>query len=83
MLLQGLVGQQGLGGRVIFGQLHFIVQVMNAVVTQPADVQSTVQGILVKVFTKESAPVQFFGNEVVESKQREAAATQALTRFNS
>ena len=64
--LQGFIRQQRFSAGKLFGQLHFIVQVMNAVVTQPADVQSTVQGFLVKVFSKECTPVQFFGNEVVE-----------------
>jgi hypothetical protein len=66
MPLQGLIGQQCFGAGKLLGQLHFIVQIVNAVVTKPANIDAPVQSFPVKIFSIESTPMQFFGNEVMK-----------------
>lgn len=69
MPLQGFIRQQRFSAGKLFGQLHFIVQIMNAVVAKPANINALVQGKLVKILSVKSTPMQFLGDQVMKGER--------------
>lgn len=83
MPLKRFIGKQTFQRGKLLGQLHFIVQVVNTVVTKPADIDAMIQHHPVEVFSEERTPVKFFGNQMMKCEHGKSTATCTISTFQT
>ena len=83
MPLKRFIGKQLFRCGKLLGELHFIVQVMNAIVTKPAHIDATIQHRLVEVFPEKRASVKFLGNQMMKGERSEPPAAQTISTLHA
>ena len=77
------VGFDALQRWEVFGEGHFVVMVVNAIVTQATNPDALIQLRLRIRLLKTSAAVQLFGNQVMEGEFERSPTQRAFARTSS